>query len=198
MDDWAPLTDGVVTLRPPTDADRPVLVAGRDAESRRFLGDGDPDPRPWACITVAGTVVGWVDFDHDRDWLEADEVNVGYAVFPDHRGRGCATRAVRLLLQHLAAETTWRVATFLIHRDNERSLALARRVGATLVDDLEGSRYWKLPLAGGSPVRVLTDEELARFDRDGVVLLRAAFPREVAERCCAHLWSQLRQDPDDP
>jgi hypothetical protein len=47
-------------------------------------------------------------------------------------------------------------------------------------------------------VGVLSDAALAAYDRDGVVLLEEAFPRDVAERCCAHLWSQLRQRPDDP
>jgi RimJ/RimL family protein N-acetyltransferase len=137
------LTDGVATIRPATPADVGVLVAGRDAEFHRFLGDGDPEPHPVACIVVDGIVVGWVDHDHDRSWLEADEVNLGYNVFPSFRGHGYATRAVRLLVRHLAADTDWRVATLLIHPDNHRSLALARRAGFERVADLDGNPYWK-------------------------------------------------------
>lgn len=143
-----PLTDGVVTIRPATDADTPALVAGRDEVSRRFLGEGDPNPSPVACIVLGddadGEIVGWVDHDHDRSWLADDEVNVGYCVFPEHRGHGYATRAVRLLLHHLAADTDWAVATLLIDRQNERSLALAARAGFQRVADLDGHPYWKL------------------------------------------------------
>src|SRR5688500_3690470 len=100
-----PLSDGVVTIRPSTAQDAPALIGGRDALSRRFLGDGDPSPAPTACITVAGEVVGWVDFDRDRSWLGADEVNIGYNVFAAFRGRGYATRAVKLLLRFVASTT---------------------------------------------------------------------------------------------
>jgi L-amino acid N-acyltransferase YncA len=136
-------TDGVVTIRTPAASDIEVLIAGRDEEFRRFLGDGDPDPKPTACVLADGTVVGWVDYDHERVWLGADEVNLGYNILPEHRGRGYGTRAVRLLLDHLAEHTDWRVATLLIHPDNERSLALARRAGFTRVGDLDDNPYWK-------------------------------------------------------
>ena len=137
------LSDGIVTVRPSTSADVTALVAGRDEVFHRFLGDGDPDPRPTGCIVVGHLVVGWVDYDHDRSWLDAHEVNVGYNVFEPFRGNGYATRAVRLLMRHLAADTDWLVATLLIHPENERSLALARRAGFDRVDDLDGNPYWK-------------------------------------------------------
>ena len=74
--------------------------------------------------------LGWVDYDTDRDWLRPDQVNLGYQVFPEHRGNGYATRAVRLLVQHLAARTSYREATLLIDERNTASLAVARRLGA--------------------------------------------------------------------
>lgn len=143
MEELRPRTDGVVTIRRASAGDVDVLVAGRDAEFHRFLGEGDPDPQPTACVVADGAVVGWVDFDHDRAWLGSDEVNVGYSILPEHRGRGYGTRAVRLLLAHLAENTDWRVATLLIHPDNEHSLALARRAEFTRVGDLDGNPYWK-------------------------------------------------------
>jgi hypothetical protein len=76
-----PLTDGIVTIRAPRDGDAEVLVTGRDEEFRRYLGSGDPDPRPFACVEVEGKVVGWVDYDADRTRLEPGEVNVGYNMF---------------------------------------------------------------------------------------------------------------------
>ncbi len=126
-----PMSDGVITVRPLASGDQAVLVAGRDGESRRWLGEGSDDPTPAGCIVAGGQVVGWVDYDTDRDWLRPDQVNVGYQVFPEHRGNGYATRAVRLLVQHLAARTSYREATLLIDERNAASLAVAERLGAT-------------------------------------------------------------------
>lgn len=141
------LCDGPVTIRPSTAEDAETLVAGRDDVFARFLGEGDPQPRPTACVVVDGLVVGWVDYDRDRVWLEPDEVNIGYNVFAEFRGNGYASRAVRLLMRHLAVDTEWRTATLLIDPANERSLALAERTGFTRVGDLDGNPYWKQPVA---------------------------------------------------
>ena len=143
-----PFTDGVVVLRCPTDDDVAVLVAGRDAEFFSYLGEGSAQPEPTACIVVRGDVVGWVDFDHERSWLHDDEVNLGYNVFEAHRRRGYATRAVLLLMELLRQHTDWQVATLLIHPDNARSLAVARRSGFVQVGDLDGNPYWKKQIAG--------------------------------------------------
>lgn len=141
-----PTTDGVVTIRPPEPGDAATLIAGRDEEFRRFLGPGSDDPEPVGCIVVDGAVVGWVDHDSDRAWLEPGEVNLGYNVFAPARGRGHATRAVRLLMHHLAVDTTHRTATVLIDPHNARSLALARRAGFTEWGDLDGNPYGKRPV----------------------------------------------------
>jgi hypothetical protein len=47
-----PLTDGVISLRFAQPSGAAALIAGRDAESRRWLGAGDDDPHPTACILV--------------------------------------------------------------------------------------------------------------------------------------------------
>jgi RimJ/RimL family protein N-acetyltransferase len=138
-----PTTDGVVTIRPPGPGDAAVLVAGRDATFHRFLGPGDPDPRPLACVVVAGETVGWVDHDAERAWLEPGQVNLGYCLFAAHRGRGYASRAVQLLVHHLAVDTAVRNATLLIHPDNAPSLELAGRLGFDPAGTVDGSRYWK-------------------------------------------------------
>jgi RimJ/RimL family protein N-acetyltransferase len=138
-------TDGVVSLRPSTPDDAPVIIAGRDAEFRRFIGEGSAVPSPEYCIVVQGSLVGWVDHDRDDDrwWLAPDEVNIGYHVFPPHRGRGYATRAVRLMLTHLSEDTDWGVATLLIHPDNAPSLAVAERNGFERADDVGGRTFWR-------------------------------------------------------
>jgi RimJ/RimL family protein N-acetyltransferase len=127
-------SDGVVTLRPSTVDDVPLIIAGRDAVFRRFIGEGSAIPRPKFCIVVDGSLVGRVDHDRDDDrwWLGADEVNIGYHVFPEHRGRGYATRAVGLVLERLThgtdigVDATRRATLHLyagIHAENHRETA---------------------------------------------------------------------------
>jgi RimJ/RimL family protein N-acetyltransferase len=131
-------TDGVVTLQRPRDGDAELLVAGRDEEFHRWFGPGAETPSPTACIWVDGSVVGWVDYDVEHDWLEPGEVNVGYYLFPGARGKGYASRAVELLLEHLGGHTEHTVATLVIRPENERSLKLAHRLGFLQRGELEG------------------------------------------------------------
>jgi RimJ/RimL family protein N-acetyltransferase len=141
-------SDGIITLRPPEPGDRDALVGLRDAQFHRFIGEGAKDPRPTFCITIDGNVVGWVDHDAPgaQDWLTDDEVNVGYALHPAHRGNGYATRALQLLVHHLAETGGASTATLAIDHDNRASLAIAARAGFTRVDDLPRSRLFKRPV----------------------------------------------------
>ena len=145
VESWA-RNDGVVTIRPPQRGESARLIAGRDAEFHRFLGPGADDPDPVACIAVDGDVVGWVDHDAERSWLLDGEVNVGYNVFASHRGRGIASRAVQLLLHHLAITERCRTATLLIDAANVRSQALADRTRFVRQANLDGNPYYKRPL----------------------------------------------------
>jgi RimJ/RimL family protein N-acetyltransferase len=120
-----------------------VLVAGRDDEFHRWLGEGAAEPQPTACIEADGAVVGWVDADPTCSWLAAGEANVGYHVFAPARGRGYGTRAVQLLLQQLDVER----AVLLIDAGNERSLALAARAGFARDGEVDGQQRWVRPTA---------------------------------------------------
>jgi RimJ/RimL family protein N-acetyltransferase len=141
-----PVTDGVVTIRPPRNGDAARLIAGRDDEWRRWLGPGADEPCPTACIVVDDVVVGWIDYDVDRDWLEPGEVNVGYNVFAPHRRNGYASRAVELLLQYLRESTSFDTATLSIHTENAASLAVAARTGFVESAPRATSRFFKRPL----------------------------------------------------
>jgi RimJ/RimL family protein N-acetyltransferase len=131
-----------VLLRSPEPGDAATLIAGRDEAFFRWIGPGSPTPQPTRCIVVDGEVVGWVDYDADRDWLAPGEVNVGYNVFPAHRGKGYATRAVQLLMHHLALRADHHTATLLIAPDNANSLAVAQRCRFAPNGVVEASRYF--------------------------------------------------------
>jgi RimJ/RimL family protein N-acetyltransferase len=135
-------SDGVVTLRPPQPADTPLLVQGRDEEFFRWLGPGADAPSPTACVWVGDRLVGWVDYDLDRDWLRPGEVNVGYYLFPAARGKGFASRAVELLLLHLGRDTDHATATLLVDPQNVASLAVARRLGFGEAGEVGGQLFF--------------------------------------------------------
>ena len=73
-------------------------------------------------------------------------MNVGYSLFPAARGRGYASRAVELLLERLGRDTAYDAATLLIHPENARSLALARRLGFTEVGEVNGEPFFRREL----------------------------------------------------
>lgn len=137
-------TDSVVTLRAPAPGDVELLVAGRDEEFFKWFGPGATGPRPVACVWVDDHLVGWVDYDldADHDWLGPGEVNVGYYLFPAARGKGYASRAVELLLEHLKRDTEHTAATLLIHPENIRSLALACRLGFLQHGEVNGEPFF--------------------------------------------------------
>jgi RimJ/RimL family protein N-acetyltransferase len=127
-----PAGDGLVTVRPFAICDRQLIVDERDAECDRWLGPGSPDPSPTACIEVDGHVVGWIDADRSPEWLQPGEANVGYSIFPAHRGHGYAARAVRLLAAELD-EPDLRQALLVIDVDNRASVRVARAAGAQVL-----------------------------------------------------------------
>jgi RimJ/RimL family protein N-acetyltransferase len=140
------MSDGVVSIRPPRKRDAARLLAGRDEEWRRWLGPGDDDPRPTACIVVTDDVVGWVDYETNHDWLEPGEVSIGYNVFAPHRGHGYAWRGVELLLRYLAECTSFHTATLSIDAENNRSLAVATRTGFRSSEPHSNQLYFKRPV----------------------------------------------------
>ena len=127
-----PASDGAVTLRPFVMDDRQRILDERDEECERWLGPGSSEPSPTACIEVDGHVVGWIDADLTPAWLQPGEANVGYSVFPAHRGNGYAARAVRLLAAELH-ERGLRRALLVIDVQNHASLSVARTAGAEVL-----------------------------------------------------------------
>jgi RimJ/RimL family protein N-acetyltransferase len=112
------LTDGIVTLRLPREADAPAIAAAcRDPEIARWI----PVPVPYgledARAFVASAGAGWAS-GREPTFVIADATSralvgaiavhrhpdepskaaVGYWLAPQARGRGLATRAVRLVV----------------------------------------------------------------------------------------------------
>jgi RimJ/RimL family protein N-acetyltransferase len=58
-----------------------------------------------------------------------DAVEVGYTVFPEHRGRGYAQEAVRALMDWAGTEHGMRRFIASVAPDNEPSLAIVRKLG---------------------------------------------------------------------
>jgi RimJ/RimL family protein N-acetyltransferase len=143
-----PLSDGVITLRPMTaqDADA-ITAAAQDPEIPRWTRVPVPYRRADALSWVAGAeleldagvTIGWLAVDHDDRLLasisvmeidrEARTGEIGYWVAREARGRGVATRAVRLVRDWAAAELGLSTIEIEVHEDNLASQAVARAAG---------------------------------------------------------------------
>ncbi|MFB9311782.1 NUDIX hydrolase [Nocardioides plantarum] len=112
MTDQPTLTDGTVTLRPWRDDDAEPAVAGHDAQIMHWFGETEaPDADGWREVTarwhrehaagtrtnfvveVAGEVAGMVELRRHDD--QSGELS--WWLYAGHRGRGSATRAVRVV-----------------------------------------------------------------------------------------------------
>jgi RimJ/RimL family protein N-acetyltransferase len=136
------LSDELVVLRPLTPDDIEEWIAGDDFPGSVARGNveraiagwaeswrtGGP-VRHWAiCDQETGAIVGGVEL---RD-LGDGKVDLSYAVFAAWRRRGIATRACRLALAHAAGVMGCRNAVVKVRQGNAASLAVARKLGATV------------------------------------------------------------------
>ena len=109
----------------------------------RFTRTPDPVPPGWLMEWIAGFDgqhrAAWAVMDGD-DFVgyavtgpidrEALEVELGYAVVPDARGRGIATEVLRRLSEWAFAQGMMRV-TALVSVENSASSRVAQKVGYT-------------------------------------------------------------------
>ncbi|GAA1908060.1 GNAT family N-acetyltransferase [Williamsia serinedens] len=141
------LTDGVVWLRPlePSDVDA-VYTCASDPASQRFTTVPSPYLRSDAVEFVdRASAQVWPGFEvaitGDDDALvgtcglrirdeDSDVVAIGYMVSPSARGRGIATRATRLLIDHAWSLGAHRVALDAF-ATNTASRRVAERCGMT-------------------------------------------------------------------
>ncbi len=100
----APLTDGVVSLRPARDADRRAIT---------FLVEHEGEP------------VGRVEIRDQGDLLG----HLSWALEAPYRGRGLATRALRLLVRYAFDELGMHRLEAYVEPDNHASIRVAGRAG---------------------------------------------------------------------
>lgn len=136
-------------LRPIHERDAERIQEGSaDAESQRWLGQL---PAPYTLadaqayvearreLCASGLGVTWAVADPVDDRLlgtvlwfhhtEGVSCEVGYWLHPDARGRGLATRAVRLVTDHCFAELGVQKVTALVAADNAGSRRVVERAG---------------------------------------------------------------------
>lgn len=89
----------------------------------------------WAVESLeSGEVVGRVGFHQPEGWPDFE---LGWTIGRQHWGKGYATEAARHALDHGFRELDRKHIISLIHPDNERSIAVAKRLGETLEGEFE-------------------------------------------------------------
>ena len=143
-----PLSDGVITLRAKTRRDVDALVAiCQDPSIPRWTRVPSPytraDAEGWIAASeldlAAGRAIDWLAVDEDGEVVasvavqdirsEAATGEIGYWVAPVARGRGIATRAVRLAAAWALGELGLRALEIMAHEDNGASQGVARSAG---------------------------------------------------------------------
>ena len=159
-----PLGDGVVALRPWSTADIPAqLVAfadplftqftswapGNEVEARRYLFEREAARLGGRQLELAivephdaTVLLGGVSLN--RVSIPDHQAAVGYWLAPEARGRGVATRSLKLLMGYAFDTLGIERLELTCGPDNERSMAVAARCGFTR----EGIRHSDLPIEG--------------------------------------------------
>ena len=76
-------------------------------------------------------LVGYVSFEHIV--ADVDELNLGYLIYPEFRGQGYVSEALRLFVEYLfATRRDMNRAALYIHPENDKSIRVAERCGFTL------------------------------------------------------------------
>ena len=132
------LTDGVIVLREPGEADVDAIVAAvQDPEIPRWTTIPSPygpeHARSWLAmpgeerrliLDADGRLLGAIGLMNVEIQPE-----IGYWLAPDARGRGAATRALVLMRDWAAAEHRVERLILRIHEDNRASQRVAERAG---------------------------------------------------------------------
>ena len=142
----------------PVDPDRdfePWAKAMADANTVRYLGTKPMNrAESWRSMAVVighwairgygffslqhretGEWVGRVGPWYPEGWPAPE---VGWTISPDHLGRGYATEAALASLRYAFDTLGWKQVIHVIMEGNEASMAVARKIGSTLVREQQG------------------------------------------------------------
>ena len=86
-------------------------------------------------VHVDGALVGHVDCDLANEHVPEGEANISYTIWPEHRGRGFASRAARLVIRFVTEHTGAREVHVLVDPENEASRRVARSLEPATLDD---------------------------------------------------------------
>ncbi|AHM04043.1 GCN5-related protein N-acetyltransferase [Roseibacterium elongatum DSM 19469] len=146
-----------LVLRAPKASDFDALVPFITSDRARFVGGGADKTLgdAWRILAIfaghwhlrgfglfvaedarTGTPIGSVGPWYPGDWPEHE---LGWTIWaPEAEGKGCAFEAVMRVRAHAYDDLGWQTAVSYIDERNDRSLALARRLGCTR--DLDATR----------------------------------------------------------
>lgn len=170
-----------VLLREPGDHDRQALIRLlTDPVTREYLGGAidyasrqalelSPLGLSWgrwvvcreAAADPAGEMLGSITLDYDRGELE-----LSYALLPEHTGQGFAAEACHTLLSWAQRELEDELVIAVTQARNKRSLNLLRKLGFTVRRGLEefGSQQLLLERSLREPLPSREDVALAMRD----------------------------------
>ncbi|WP_406107451.1 GNAT family N-acetyltransferase; N-acetyltransferase [Micromonospora globbae] len=126
------------------------------ARHERYVRFGDTGQGCMFTVVLPGGVkAGSVGY-WEREWRDEQVYELGWAVLPEHQGRGLATEAVRAVVAVARDRRTRRWAHAYPSVDNPASNAVCRKAGFTLLGETEfeyppghlmRSNDWRLDLA---------------------------------------------------
>jgi RimJ/RimL family protein N-acetyltransferase len=154
-----------VTLRAPCDGDRDAVVRlMTDPITREYLG-GSVDYASRQALELSPLGLTWgrwaIASSEDDDHLL--ELELSYALLPEHTGKGLAAESCRLLLEWArdALEDDHVIAV--TQRRNKRSVALLQRLGFSVRRGLEEFGAQQLMMERSFADPLPSQEELAQW-----------------------------------
>ncbi|MEH0843091.1 GNAT family N-acetyltransferase [Micromonospora sp. CPCC 205711] len=111
-----------------SETDGQVLVR----HERYLRGPGPGSGHMFAVVLPDGAKVGSIGY-WERVWRDEPVYEMGWAILPEHQGRGLATAAVRAVVAEARAERRRRWAHAYPSVDNPASNAVCRKAGFTLL-----------------------------------------------------------------
>ncbi|MBQ2698013.1 MAG: GNAT family N-acetyltransferase [Clostridia bacterium] len=117
-------------------------------------GEGLPEgyvPETFFFLWEEEEIVGQFRFRHHlTEALREGAGHIGYTIAPAHRGKGYATKGLRLMLDHAASRVPEEEIHLRCERDNAASLRVMLKCGGRLHHQDEEKNYVRIPLDGRS------------------------------------------------